>query len=171
MKLKVFSLILDENSQLDDEEMQVELEGCEVLKVWEHFLTEEGVWVIMVGYRTNALRTKPDRQERVRESKRARQRLAEKLDPLEFEVFESLRRWRSAFAEERQTGLHLVLSNAQLVEVIKRNPTSIKDLREVKGIGESKAKDFGSSLLKALSEAWEHGQNAVFNRSESKEEG
>ena len=52
MKIKTFSLKLDDYGELDDTEMQQQLEGCEVLKVWEHYLPEEGVWLIMVGYRT-----------------------------------------------------------------------------------------------------------------------
>ena len=41
MKLKTFSLLVNEDGVLDDREMQAELEDCEVLKVWEQFLEVE----------------------------------------------------------------------------------------------------------------------------------
>ena len=36
MKLRTFSLLLDEEGALDSSEMDQALEGCEVLHVWEH---------------------------------------------------------------------------------------------------------------------------------------
>ena len=37
MKLKTFSLVIDEYGQIDDAEMIVALETCEVLQVWERY--------------------------------------------------------------------------------------------------------------------------------------
>ena len=89
MKLKTFSLAVDESGALDDSEMTSELEGCDVLKVWERFLEEERVWLVMVGYRVNATReARGDeaRGKKISEGRRTRQRLLETLDPLEQKV-------------------------------------------------------------------------------------
>ena len=129
MKLKTFSLMIDEDGSLDDREMQAELEGCEVLKVWEQFLEVERVWLIMVGYRVSASRKERRRGEKVNAGRRARQRLVEGLDPLEARVFEALRAWRAALATAKQTGPHFIFTNAQLVEVVKRNPQNLTEQR------------------------------------------
>jgi len=157
MKLKTFSLIVDEYGALDDSEMSDALEGCEVLKVWERFLEEERVWLVMVGYRLNVTRSsqgEAKREQKVVERQRARERLVETLDPLERHVFEALRAWRTSIATSKQVGPHFILTNAQLVEVLKRNPTSLAGLQEVKGVGQGKVSDFGESLLSALAQAW-----------------
>lgn len=157
MKLKTFSLTVDEYGLLDDSAMREALEGCEVLKVWERFLEEERVWLVMVGYRLNATRgadATSKQEQRIGERKRARERLVETLDPLEQQVFEALRAWRASTATLKQVGPHFILTNAQLVEVLKRNPSTLIGLQEVKGIGQGKVSEFGESLLSALAQAW-----------------
>ena len=164
MKLKTFSLTVDEYGVLDDSAMSEALEGCEVLKVWERFLEEERVWLVMVGYRLNTTRgadATSKQEQRVGERKRARERLVATLDPLERQVFEALRAWRASTATLKQVGPHFILTNAQLVEVLKRNPTSLTGLQEVKGVGQGKVSEFGESLLSALAKAWTAEPQAV----------
>jgi ribonuclease D len=166
MKLKIFSLAIDEEGGLDDQDMQAELEGCEILQVWERFLELERVWLIMVGYRYANVRKPQNREERKQENRRNRERLVDKLDPLEKEVFEALREWRKGFAIQRQTGPHFILTNAQLVELIKRKPQTLPDLAEVKGIGQGKINDFGSVLLEAIKQAWSLGEQSLTSQDE-----
>ena len=58
MKLKTFSLMIDESGVLDDAQMQEELANCEVLQVWEQFVANTQTWHILVGYRLLANQTK-----------------------------------------------------------------------------------------------------------------
>ena len=84
MKLKTFSLVIDEYGQIDDAEMVAALETCEVLQVWERFLEEERVWLVMVSYRDHAQRTSSDKDKFEKRNRRraARQKILESLDPL-----------------------------------------------------------------------------------------
>ena len=150
MRLKTFSLVVGSDGQLDDSEMVSGLDGCEVLHVWERFLEEERVWLIMVGYRSNHLREsnrQSAREQRIEERWRAREKLMESLDPLEQKVFESLRAWRAATATIKQIGPHFIFTNNQLAEVVKRNPSTIGELRQIHGIGKGKAEEFGEPLF------------------------
>ena len=176
MKLRTFSLLLDEEGALDSSEMDQALEGCEVLHVWEHFVPAERVWLVMVGYRVAATRRERGERERFRprhtrtyvpsaeqgaQEARASDQLASRLDPQERAAYESLRAWRLALAQARKIGPHLILSNAQLVELVKRRPSTLNALGETKGIGEGKLKDFGQGLIHAIEEAWSNAQRVI----------
>jgi len=157
MKIKTFSLTISEDGALDDTDMQEALDGCEILQVWERFLEAERVWLIMVGYRIAT--TRRERGERgEREGERVRHTrtyvsLADNLDPHEQHIYEALRAWRRGISAARQMGPHFILTNAQLVELIKRRPETLSALGEIRGIGEAKLKDFGEGVLGALREA------------------
>jgi ribonuclease D len=160
LKLKTFNLFVDGDGFIDDERMQAELEGCEVLHVWERFLESKQVWLVMVGYRHEATQRERGERSGGRDSSAWRPRhtrsyvkAAEQLDPHEQQIYEQLRGWRNGLAQSRQIGPHLLLTNQQLIEVIKRRPESLSALGEVRGIGPGKLKDFGSALLHAHQEA------------------
>lgn len=160
--------MLDEAGALDDSQMQEELEGCEVLQVWEQFMPITQTWHLLVGYRLIASQAKVTKQDRKQEHQRSRQRLLEGLDPIEKEVYEILRLWRLNEANQKQLGPHFILTNAQLVEVLKRKPSTLSQLREIKGIGESKSKEHGQSLLMTLSTAWDKAQATLDANKDSK---
>ena len=168
MKLKSFSLMLDESGALDDSHMQQELEGCEVLQVWEQFIPNTQTWHLLVGYRLIASQAKVTKKDRRQEHKRSRQRLLEGLDPIEKEVYEILRAWRLNEANQKQLGPHFILTNAQLIEILKRKPSNLNQLKEIKGIGESKSKEHGQSLLVTLSTAWDKAQASLDANQDSK---
>ena len=160
MKLKTFSLVIDEQGRIDDQEMQDELEDCEVIEVWQQFLLSERVWLVMVAYRPSfsdkaqKKERKKSKPERKKDYKRTRDELTKNLDAVEQVVFESLRSWRKLYATESQRGVHFILTNAQLVELVKLKPQSLSDLEPVKGIGKGKIKEFGLSLIEASQQAW-----------------
>lgn len=64
--------------------------------------------------------------------------------------FEQLRSWRLAVARDKHWPPYLVLQDATLLELARTQPRSTRELREVKGIGEKKAEQFGSELLSLL---------------------
>jgi ATP-dependent DNA helicase RecQ len=69
------------------------------------------------------------------------------LSPQEESLFEELRAWRRAIAQERGLPPYLILGDATLRELAHRRPASGQALRGIKGIGEVKAKDLGDRLL------------------------
>ena len=131
-----FNLFVDEEGFIDDAEMREELEGCEVLQVWERFIEVKQVWLVMVGYQPEMTR-RSRRASRSSSDARPRHtrsyvKAAGQLDPHEQRYYEHLRLWRNALAQSRQVGPHLLLTNQQLIEVIKRRPESLSALGEVR---------------------------------------
>jgi ATP-dependent DNA helicase RecQ len=62
-------------------------------------------------------------------------------------LFERLRRWRRAAADERGVPAYVILNDAALKELSARKPRSLEQLVGVTGIGDKKRADFGRALL------------------------
>jgi ATP-dependent DNA helicase RecQ len=73
---------------------------------------------------------------------------------------EYLREWRRTTAKEQGVPAFVVLHDTSLNEVCRVQPTSIKELLGITGIGEKKAEIFGRSILAAL-EKYREGARAT----------
>ncbi|MFY9489073.1 MAG: DNA helicase RecQ [Solirubrobacterales bacterium] len=69
------------------------------------------------------------------------------LDPLGEEIYERLREWRRAQAEERAVPAYVIFHDATLREIASTRPTSIADLEGIKGVGAAKLENFGQALI------------------------
>ena len=67
----------------------------------------------------------------------------------------ALKDWRKAMSEELGQPLYIVLQNKTIEQLASKNPESIEDLKEIYGIGEVKAENFGDELLGVLIPAGE----------------
>lgn len=76
----------------------------------------------------------------------------EALDPVSSDLFEALRGLRRTLAQERGVPAFVILGDATLREIAMRRPTTIKLLRTVQGIGESKSREFGDRFVEAVVE-------------------
>jgi ATP-dependent DNA helicase RecQ len=68
------------------------------------------------------------------------------------ELTQALREWRSEVADESGVPLHYVLTNATLLELVQKRPTTPANLLAVNGIGPAKLDRFGHTLLGIISE-------------------
>lgn len=64
-----------------------------------------------------------------------------------------LKEWRKTFAKNHDMPAFLVFSNKTLVDLSNKNPQSLSDLETVYGLGPSKIENYGSLILKCLSES------------------
>jgi hypothetical protein len=64
--------------------------------------------------------------------------------------FDRLRAWRNGRAQVDGVPPYVLLTNRQLAEIVRRQPTTIAELREIGGIGEAKTGRFGKDLLSVL---------------------
>jgi ATP-dependent DNA helicase RecQ len=71
-----------------------------------------------------------------------------KVDPA---LFETLRQWRRAEADERGVPPYVIFSDRTLKEIVRARPASLTELREVYGVGDAKLEAFGSAVLALLS--------------------
>ncbi|MBC3185876.1 ATP-dependent DNA helicase UvrD2 [Corynebacterium sp. zg-331] len=65
-------------------------------------------------------------------------------------VFEGLRAWRSALAQEMQVPAYIVFTDATLVAIAEALPATERELLAISGVGPVKVERFGDSLLAAL---------------------
>ena len=75
-------------------------------------------------------------------------RLEQWLDKDVLDRYDTLRNWRSKTAEARGVAPEIVFTNDILLEVAKRQPRTLEELREIDAIGPWKAKTYGADLLR-----------------------
>jgi ATP-dependent DNA helicase RecQ len=73
------------------------------------------------------------------------------LSPEDTAVFEKLRTWRAAAAEDKPA--YTVFSNATLRQIATDRPATLAQLSEINGIGQAKLAKYGDQVLELLAEA------------------
>ncbi|MDN5702387.1 MAG: DNA helicase RecQ [Micrococcales bacterium] len=69
------------------------------------------------------------------------------LTPEEMEIFEALRKWRTAQAKEQEVPAYVVFADATLIAIAQRRPETTSDLHGVSGIGAKKLDRYGSAVV------------------------
>jgi ATP-dependent DNA helicase RecQ len=67
-------------------------------------------------------------------------------------LFEALRTLRRTLADERGVPPYLIFSDASLRDMARRQPTTLAQFREVKGVGDWKLETFGERFVKVIRE-------------------
>ncbi|MBJ7459426.1 MAG: HRDC domain-containing protein, partial [Thermoleophilaceae bacterium] len=91
-----------------------------------------------------------------RASKKRTAAVAEGEDPLTPDdelLFEALRTWRKAEADERGVPAYVIFDNKTLRGIARTRPSTIEQLSEVKGVGAAKLETYGAVVLSRVSEA------------------
>jgi ATP-dependent DNA helicase RecQ len=101
-------------------------------------------WEVMRGRRTVSLL-------QAKESKSRRTRIEEaSWRNVDEALFESLRKLRREIAAERGVAAFVVLHDATLRELASVKPTTIEELRGIRGMGEKKIIDFGARIVECI---------------------
>jgi DNA helicase-2/ATP-dependent DNA helicase PcrA len=69
--------------------------------------------------------------------------------PSDFNIerWEALKRWRLGRARERGVPAYLVFTDATLMAIVERGPSTLEELEEIPGIGEAKIEAYGSAVI------------------------
>ena len=67
-------------------------------------------------------------------------------------LYEVLRKLRFALANEQKIPAYLIFSNATLVDMAGKKPTTINEFLQVSGVGEQKAEKYGEAFINAVKE-------------------
>ena len=70
--------------------------------------------------------------------------------PYDRDLFEALRTWRRAEAQERGVPPYVIFSDRTLRELARTKPSTLVELREIYGIGEAKLEAFGDTVVKVI---------------------
>lgn len=95
-----------------------------------------------------------------RQAQARRFRLPKFLGPaIDLELLDFLRQWRRATAIQEGTAVTMILHDATLEDICRKQPRRRPDLLKITGIGEKKAERYGSAILRAL-EQFRKGERA-----------
>jgi ATP-dependent DNA helicase RecQ len=67
-------------------------------------------------------------------------------------VFEQLRAWRGAVAKEQGMPAYVIFHDATLRQIAARSPSTLAELSDVNGVGETKLAKYGQQLLDLMAE-------------------
>ena len=147
MHLKVFTLIFDpDRGGFDDTPMTKFLADKTVLGVHEHFFVHEHqpVWALLVTYREPSDSTGSSPQK-----SRTDWRATLGADD-ERALYDTVHRWRSQRAKRDGRPPYMVLTNRQIVDLVRRRPTTIAELHKTEGFGDARVADYGEELVALL---------------------
>jgi ATP-dependent DNA helicase RecQ len=80
-------------------------------------------------------------------------------DTLDLELLEYFKEWRRGVAQRAQVPAYIVLSDAALEDLCRKQPSNLRELLSVSGIGERKAELYGGEIFAAF-EAFRKGARA-----------
>lgn len=150
-KLTTFGL-LPGDSEKDLRDWLYQLIGQEVLCQTEDdypkLRLNDASWEVMRGQRPVRLvrlarRGKGERPRRAELDKAA-------MEGVDSALLNKLRTIRKQLAEERQVPAFVIFNDLTMRELARQRPKTPQELREITGIGDSKARDFGPRLLPIL---------------------
>ena len=93
-------------------------------------------------------RFKPLRERRSRRDRSAKP--TSSVGPVDAVVFERLKLWRRAVADEQGVAAFMIFGDATLADLAARKPKTLEALLEVSGIGQFKARKYGTAVLQAI---------------------
>ncbi len=67
-------------------------------------------------------------------------------------LYNKLKTWRAQVASALELPEYMIIQNKTMVGICTRLPSSLKELKEIKGLGRKKLKEFGSQILEILSD-------------------
>ena len=72
------------------------------------------------------------------------------LSPVDFAVFDRLRKLRKELAEQEAVPAYAIFTNEQLAEMVRKKVSSLTQLGEVAGVGTARVEKYGALFLKAV---------------------
>ena len=158
MKVKVFA-IRPESEYLNFDQQQLNgfLDTIEFKKSSTHFIEAEPIyWSVLIYYEEKIrqnnlvqeiaiLEKTPPKTEKI-----STQLQEADLDLEQLEVLKSLKQWRSEKAYKLKISNFLICHNSELINVVVQKPSSITELRSIKGFGNLKSDKYGEDILSIL---------------------
>jgi len=68
----------------------------------------------------------------------------------EVNLMAKLKEWRAQLAREYNLPAYIIMHDKTIIEIIENNPSTIEELRKVKGIGPAKLEKYGNDILRIL---------------------
>ena len=146
MLIKIFSLIFDSAfGGFNDQVVRDFFKDKEIISIRDHlFVRNEIPYLTLVvkyfPYRSEidpAMKPQGKRDEAWRAT----------LSEADMGLFNLLRDWRSKRSKRDGVPPYVLLTNVQLVQVVKQRPQTLADLGKIEGIGPAKSEKYGNEIL------------------------
>ena len=132
--------------------VEVDMEGHGALRLTDQSRS------LLRGERTIRLRRDPDRRKAAGGPGRA-SAAAPPRDPESAALWDRLRAFRLALAQEQNVPAYVIFGDATLREILAYRPRDLDELSRITGVGQAKLERFGSGMLRVLAEHAEaHGR-------------
>jgi superfamily II DNA helicase RecQ len=133
----------------DDRPLADFVRDKEVLAVSEHFFTVHDLphLACLVSYREALLSPETAGADDAPRSRRKREDPTAGLDETERVLFGTLREWRNARARKDGVPAYVILTNRELVNVVRARPPTPNALAALDGIGPGKVERYGEDIL------------------------
>ncbi len=135
MPVRVFTIPFDPRSEMFfDDEVNAFLLDKQVISARPEFFQMHGkpYWSVFVEY-TELLSEEPRNRAVLNDEQKL--------------LFQRLREWRKARAEQDGVPAFLIATNSELTQVSKHAPRSREALRQIRGFGQKKTQKYGPDLL------------------------
>lgn len=148
MQVKLFTIRLDsDNLEIDQNSLNDFLETVTFKKSDTHFVESEiNHWSVLVHYENE----KDNVYEP--ESPVSAQQHEVILSEREEFVFEKLKQWRNQKAVELGLKHFLICYNSELINIAIKNPSTIDELKKIKGFGNVKSEKYGNEIIEVLNQ-------------------
>ncbi len=147
MKFRFFT-IPAQAAEDDSAELNQFLSAHRILAVDRQFVNSgpHSAWCICVGYDDGGTRPAPVKRG-------GKVDFRDILTDPEFAVFSRLRALRKTMADAEAIPAYSVLTNEQLLEVVRRRVTDMAGLRAISGIGDARLEKYGDAFLRIMTDA------------------
>ncbi|CAN2041859.1 HRDC domain-containing protein [Candidatus Magnetomoraceae bacterium gMMP-15] len=108
-------------------------------------LNGRAYWTVFVEYKTIL----DDKVQAVKMSQSKALNDAQKL------LFQRFREWRKEKAKKNGVPVFIIATNSELIEVVKRNPSTMEALRQIHGFGKKKVEQHGKDILNIIKAFYE----------------
>ena len=142
MPFRVCTLQCNEEGVFDDAELHAFSQEHQVLTCSKDFYMHhnEPKMVIFVEYRPKKAKDFFQKPARMLSVPQMTETGKLQLIPEQKRLYDALRNWRNQKGRQEGKPLMNILTNAQLEDIVRLQPTSVTDFRKVSGIGEAKSK-------------------------------
>lgn len=146
MLIKIVSIAFNAaHGGFDDTELRDFVKDNEIISIKDYlFLKNEVPYLtLVISYHPLRSEADPKFKPQGKRDESWRQQLAES----EVGIFNLLRDWRAERCRKDGVPPYIVMTNNQLVEIVKARPQSLADLTNLSGIGKVKAEKYGADIL------------------------
>lgn len=158
MKITIITCPYDPHtSACDTSKLDQFCQEYDILDYQGQLTVHEGIplWTVLISYRAPKSKYLPEK----REARTVKIDPFRQLSTEQRPLYNALRDWRRKQAEKEGKPVFALLKNAQIADVVRKSPTSVKALKTVDGVGDATCTKYGASIISIIKQHKERDHN------------